>query len=201
MTLIPGIVRNRILYDELFLTKPPAANKWAVTFRDGSGGNLAWPEPDSARKMEQLLDVPPGVLNDRHAYKVHGQLMASGLSFDETENLMSRVSIDAIRTDPETFFRKAFKQMVYFWRCVAGSPPFGGGSDKDYLGQKLGAFPFSLTLDHFSPVICPVIHSGGINLFSFIALLAAVRLLTGGKRRWMGIVVTATFCYFCLRTG
>jgi hypothetical protein len=198
--LFPCLLRNKMLYDKFFLTKLPALNKWAVTFREGSGGDLPWPESASARQMENQLNVPPGVLNDLHSAMVHQRLLDSGLSYDEAEDLMARVCFDAIRAQPGKFSWRAFKRVGNYWRCVSGSPPFAGDLS-GHQGQRTWRIPGFSTVSEWASTHMPSRSLWWNQIFSLLALLAAARLAIGQRHRMKGIVLVAAFSYFCILTG
>lgn len=201
VVLLPCLARNQWLYGQLFLTRLPAVNRWAVAFRDGSGGDLSWPDSPAARRMETLLQTGPGLLQDRHGSLVQRDLIKAGLSADESEALMAQVSMDAIDQEPARFLWKAFKRIVNFWRCSSNSPPYGGSEPLNFQQQAVWQVPTLAVVGRFFSEHQVTQLLWWNQLFSLGSLMAVARLCWVPQTRWKGLVLLATFGYFCTLTG
>jgi len=201
VVLLPCLARNQWLYGQLFLTRLPAVNRWAVAFRDGSGGDLPWPDSPAARRMEAILQTGPGMLQDRHGSLVQRDLITAGLAADESEALMAQVSMDAINQEPASFLWKAFKRIVNFWRCSSNSPPYGGSEPPDFQQQAIWQLPTLAGIGRFFSEHQVTGFLWWNQLFSLATFAAAVRLCWVPHERWKGLVLLATMGYFCTLTG
>ena len=201
LVLLPCFVRNQSMYGRPFLTKLPAVNRWAVAFRDGSGGDLPWPESSAAKRMESLLQVPAGVLQDRHGSLVQQDLLAVGQTVEQSETLMAQVSMDAIYQHPSPFLWKAFKRVINFWRCTSNTPPYGGSERPDFQQQAVWRISILEPLGEFFYEHLPSQSLWWTQLFSLFSWLAVFRLCWLPRHRWQGVVLLATFGYFCTLTG
>jgi len=195
------VARNRAIHGEWFLTQLPAANKWAVAFRSGSGGDLPWPTSPAAKELEQRLGT--GQWNDEEPYPVRDRLMASGMPVDDAEELMSRISLDAIAAHPRWFAWKAFKRIVNFWRCSPSHRLSGIRQPEAdaWLGQRAWRWkPMAEWADQL--LLWSFTRDYHCNQWMSAATFAVAIVLTWSPAtRWTGLCLLGTGAYFCLLTG
>jgi hypothetical protein len=151
--------------------------------------------------METLLDVPPGVLNQCHPYVLRDKLVAAGLTLVEAEELMSRVSWEAIKAQPRQFAWKATKRIGNFWRCVSDLPLGDVGDEPEYQDQRAWTIPRLSDAGEYLLGWTPTQSLWWCQVFSGVAWLAAVKLLLTPQHRWKGMVLLMTYSYFCILTG
>ncbi|MFK8113017.1 MAG: glycosyltransferase family 39 protein [Rubripirellula sp.] len=134
IVISPWLMRNQSLFGKPFLTEFVGRNIWIVTFQDGSGTGLELPESDAANRLRNRLSNV-GVENWRNTWSVSKGLVASGLNDPQADQLMKRVSLDALEANRNPFAYKAFRRVVNFWRCAATDLPVQGGADDVLYGQ------------------------------------------------------------------
>lgn len=194
----PWLVRNQILFDKPFLTEFVGRNLWVVTFQNDSGAGFELPETDSGRKLKQRLDRVDLDANRDATWAVSGALTASGLNDAQTDQLMKRVAIDAIRRDPSRFGMKAMIRIVNFWRTRATELPLPS-EQGDFMGQAVWRLDV--------PVVQWLIeHRAGnvlwLNNMILIAVTAASALLIAhGSSRTSGLWMAMMLMYFAIITG
>ncbi len=132
----PWLLRNDHLFGKPFLTEFLGRNVWIVAFQDGSGSGLSLPESDAGKQLEQRLQRVGAEDQWQATWAVSNALVQSGLSDPDADRLMKRVAIDAIQGDPSTFFYKAFRRTVNYWRCAATDLPRQGSESGPYYGQS-----------------------------------------------------------------
>ena len=201
LVLLPCFIRNKVIYDQFFLTKLSAINKWDVSFHGGSCANLPWPETPAARQLTELLGSTSNQLDTRHSNTVLKRLREKGLEADEAHTLMTRVCHDAIQRHPGKFFWKAFKRTVNYWRCIAGWPPYSNDPSPTLMDQYV--WRWDLIADPYRSVLqrAPATSLWWNQLFSLAVWLSVVRLMWRRETRLGGIAFALTFLYFCTVTG
>ncbi len=117
--LAPWYARNWVRFEELFLARLPTVNKWQVCFQGGSAARLPIPDTPAGRRLLDLIGTPEGDVRHRYCRAAIEALAAKGLSPEETDQLVTRACLDAIREHPVAFAWPAFKRFVNFWRTEA----------------------------------------------------------------------------------
>jgi hypothetical protein len=202
--IAPWLARNHYLFGKAFVTEFVGRNVWIVTFQDGSGAGLSFPDTEASRKLQWRLSNVGATENWRHTWTVSNGLVASGLSDAQADQLMKRVALDAIAANPEPFAWKAFRRCVNFWRCAAtdlpeqgrGGQGRGEGIDRGQRTWQIDVPPIDWALDHrlSQSVLANTILTG---LLALATLLLICRRLT----RPYGIWIALLLGYFSVVTG
>lgn len=139
LLLSPWLVRNQRLFGNPFVTEFVGRNLWIVTFQDGSGAGLEFAGTNASDQLSKRLDRV-GITEDRDlTWTVAGGLVRSGLDDAQSDRLMKRVAIDAIKENQTPFARKAFRRIINFWRTRATELPEQSASGQ-FFGQSVWQF-------------------------------------------------------------
>lgn len=194
----PWIARNQVQFGKPFVTEFVGRNLWIVTFQDDVDGAFDLPDTSNARTLAQRLDRV-AVLDNRDAtWNVSAGLRRSGLDDAQTDQLMKRVAVDAIRTDPVQFLKHAFNRSVNFWRTRATDLP--ELSDDDALKNQ---FLWGARL----PIVdrwIEVRASNSLWLNNILLATTTVSMLVliwNRPSRWAGVWLAMVLGYFAVVTG
>ena len=195
----PWINRNQQLFGHPFLTEFLGRNIWIVTFQDGSGAGLDFPESEAGLELSERL--PDEVKSEkwRSTWTISRSLVASGLSDPAADRLMRRVSFDAIKNAPGIFAYKAIRRTANFWRCAVTDLPEQGKIGAEYMGMRSWSWqakPVAWLIDH------RLSRSVAFNTLITTLLGVAVMILIWNRdTRRFGIWVAMIFGYFAVVTG
>ena len=128
LCLCPWLARNHAIFGKAMMTEFVGRNIWIVTFQDGSGAGLDFPETDhAAAMMDQLGEETWSDLQTdqrwRDTWNVSKALTGSGMDDAATDRLMKAVAFDAIGESPQAFGKKTCRRLVNFWRTRATELP------------------------------------------------------------------------------
>lgn len=208
----PWLARNQILFGKVMLTEFVGRNIWIVTFQDGSGAGLDFPDSSAATEMKTRLgDQQWQRLRAdqtwRHTWTVSKALTAAGMDDPATDRLMKRVAKDAIATSPGEFAKKTLRRLVNFWRTrateipaqVADLEPHRQLSQLQFAGEPIWGVKVA-------PVDTAIRYrwsnSLAGNTFLMLATAAATMLLiTRRSSRAVGLWLGAILGYFAAVTA
>ncbi len=194
----PWIARSVSIFGEPFLTEFVGRNIWVVTFQDGSGAGLDLPQTEAGEQLKRRLDRVGAADEWQWTWTVSHALIRSGLNDAQTDQLMKRVSLDAIQSNRETFSAKAIRRTINFWRTAATELPDQGAAG-NYLRQVIWKYKI--------PILERAIQyrlSRSVLLNTLIAGLIAASclvLLINSPSRPYGLWVVLILAYFSLVTG
>ncbi len=195
----PWVIRNSILFDEMFVTQFVGRNIWVVTFQDGSGAGLEVPDTEAGRELQRRIDrVAVGDEDWILTWTVSHGLIRSGMNDSQADQLMQRVSLDAIGSNQSVVAYKTFRRTCNFWRAAATELP-AQGIEGSYRGQKLWKYSI--------PVIDAVLRyrlsqSVWLNTLVTVLILAAcVLLIFNRPSRPYAVWLLLILGYFCVITG
>jgi hypothetical protein len=86
VVVIPWFVRNQIVFGEPFLTEFFGRNLWIVTFQDGAGAGLSYPDTDAGAELLQKTAAQQFDLELQHTWTVSNRLTSSGMADDLSES-------------------------------------------------------------------------------------------------------------------
>ncbi len=203
IVIAPWYARNWVVYDELFLTRLPAVNKWEVCFQDSSGGNLPLPQTDGAKRLLSIVQPEGGDLKDRYCYSIVRRLEAGGLSTEEVDALVTDVCWSGIREYPVRFFWSAFKRFGNFWRCTLNPFPSYGDLSVFYDGQ------FHWSNESIAELLKPVFNNTAsrflrLNELAFLVMgFSLLCMLLERRTLWRlcGFSIGLIFAYFAAVTA
>lgn len=206
----PWLMRNQLLFGKPFLTEFVGRNIWIVTFQDGSGAGLDLPETKSAEHLKRRL-ANVGVAGEeswRHTWTVSNGLVASGLSDPQADQLMKRVSLEAVPQNQELAGYKALRRVCNFWRCAATDLP-AQSVEHHAMGPQTMR-PQTLGQQIWLRVAPPIdtaieyrwSQSVMLNTVLLFAMgLAALILLINKPTRPYGFWIIGILAYFAVVTG
>jgi len=196
--IAPWLARNYRMFGEPFLTEFVGRNLWIVTFQDGSGAGLDFPDSTSAAELRERIERLEAD-QWRATWPVSRALVASGLTDPQADRLMKQVAIEAINNDPWPFAYQTIRRTVNFWRCAVTDLPVLGAHDGDYRGQRHWSFSVPLVrwaIDHrlgqhvwFNTLVTTFIV-GSVIVLSVVPSTRASGV-------WIGLILG----YFCTVTG
>lgn len=194
----PWIARNQIQFGKPFLTEFAGRNLWIVTFQDDVDGAFDLPETPDARTLAQRLDRV-GMLDGRDAtWNVSAGLKRSGLDDAKADQLMKRVAVDAIQTDPVKFLKYAFVRSVNFWRTRATDLP--QVTDGDVLKNQFRWGTRLPIVDRW--IDARASNSLWLNNLLLASTAASVLVLIWNRpSRWAGVWLAMVLGYFAVVTG
>ena len=209
----PWLARNRALFGRAMLTEFVGRNVWIVTFQDGSGAGLGWPQSDAGDRLARQLDGPvwDGMIADgswRHTWTVSRALTAAGLDDPTADRLMKQVAVDAIAEAPVVFARKAGRRWVNFWRTRATDLPPQAADlsprQRAAMAAKWGEDPFA-GREVWGVKVAPIDTAlrvrwsnwlTGNTLLMFVTVAAVMLLLGYRDSRAAGLWLAAILGYF-----
>lgn len=194
----PWVARNQVQFGKPFVTEFVGRNLWIVTFQNDVDGAFDWPDTPDARSLAQRLDRV-GVLEGRDAtWNVSAGLKRSGLDDAQTDQLMKRVAVDAIRTDPVQFLKYAFVRSVNFWRTRATDLP--ERSKGEALKNQFSWQTDLPIVDRWIDIRAS--NSLSLNNVLLATTVASVLLLIWNRpSRWAGVWLSMVLGYFAVVTG
>ena len=199
VVVMPWFVRNQIVFGEPFLTEFLGRNLWIVTFQDGSGAGLSYPNTDAGRKLLQNTAIHQFDPELQHTWTVSDQLTSSGMADDDVDRMMKRVCMDAIRADAGRFTLSAARRLINFWRCVPDPYPYLNAAD---TGPPAGQIAWgSHTLTKWETQWHQHVLQQYLYWNEFVAacVIAATLLMIADRQvRWFGV---ALLIFFAMISG
>jgi hypothetical protein len=216
LCLTPWLARNHDLFGKAMLTEFVGRNIWIVTFQDGSGAGLAFPDTAAGDELkEQLGPADWRSLQQesswRHTWTMSHALTDSGLTDPAADRLMKQVALDAIAASPQPVAKKTARRFVNFWRTRATELPqqfadlnnaqvdAGQVAKKLYAGQAIWGRPIepleTARRYRFSNWLT------GNTLTMLLTAIAVLRLILFRQTRATGIWLGGILFYFAAVTA
>lgn len=194
----PWVARNQLMFGKPFVTEFVGRNLWIVTFQNEVDGAFDFPATPDAGMLSQRLDRV-GMSQDRDVtWAVSEGLTRSGLDDAQTDQMMKRVAVDAIRTDPLRFIKYGLIRCVNFWRTRATDLPTvserGDLKNQFRWGNRIPMM--DRWIEHRAS------NSLMINdILMATTVISLLVLIWNRTSRWAGIWLTLVLGYFCVVTG
>ena len=205
----PWIWRNYSMFGKPFLTEFSGRNIWIVTFQDGSGAGLELPSTDDSKELQMRLskshDSGDWANADwRHTWTVSKALVESGLDDAQADQLMKRVSLQAMSQDPSGVGYKTLRRMVNFWRCPSTLLPTADPEHsgfEDYPETWIRTFPALTQGYEFAYRNRLSLSIAANTILLAIISVAVVVLIFRYESRPFGVWIALILFYFCSITG
>ena len=205
LLLAPWIVRNQLIFGELFLAKNLPRTRWNVCFQGGSAPRLPIPQDEAGRQLVDALDLPRDAISGRHVSFVEKRLREAGLSQEEINGLLKAVCNRAIRENPGRFAYFAFKRFVNYWRCSVDDYPFFAQRTIDQVPADSPDYPADQVRwrwDRLASISEPVLARVPFRslrfteFISFATFVSLLLMLRERRTRFAAVGFGLTFLYF-----
>ncbi len=199
LMIAPWLARNHYLFDKVFVTEFVGRNVWIVTFQDGSGAGLAFPDTEASQKLQWRLSNVGATDNWRHTWtrlqrpgRFRAQQRASRPVDAASRDRRHRRQSGTVRLESLSPLRE-------FLACAATDLPEQGRGEGNYRGQRpwqVDVPAIDWAIDHrlSQSVLANTILTG---LIALATLLLICRWLT----RPYGIWIALMLGYFSVVTG
>ena len=212
-SLTPWLERNRAMFGKRMLTEFVGRNIWIVTFQDGSGAGLDFPDTSNGRQLRQQIgghqwDRLQQDASWRMTWTISRALTGSGLDDAAGDRLMKSVALDAIGQKPFVFAGQACRRAINFWRTRATELPVQA-ADLKTQDRQIQPDLFAKQ-DHWGVKVAPVDTAirlrwsnwlTGNTLLMLVTLSATMLLIWSRSSRAIGLWLGGILCYFCLVTA
>lgn len=204
--LVPWSVRNWLLFDEYFLTRLPAVNKWQVCFQGGAAPKLPLPMNPAGLRIANVIPI---VVEDsevgRYSYAVVAALADSGLSQREIDKVVTEACVAAITEHPQRFLWFTLKRFVNFWRCCVQDYPFYSRFTNTETRADISAMSWrnDRVADRVESVLRKPLsrHLRWNELITVLTIFGVLLLSSSSRTRWFGISLGLLFLYFAAVTA
>jgi 4-amino-4-deoxy-L-arabinose transferase-like glycosyltransferase len=196
VVVLPWVVRNYALSEEIFLTKFLGRNLWLAAI-ELEGAKLPLPASPEAERLRLAMS---DTAEHTNSWALHGSLVRSGLSEGRADDLLKTVAVQAIREHPLEFAFSALRNFAIYWFTIKEAFPWyprhRPWSVEAYLGQREWHNDF-LT----APVEKPLRffyryskwHSGVVSALAF---MGAIALALRRRTRPQGLLLLLSMLYF-----
>ncbi|OYP30336.1 ArnT family glycosyltransferase [Rhodopirellula sp. MGV] len=218
VTLSPWLMRNKEMFDKAMMTEFVGRNIWIVTFQDGSGAHLAFPQTVAAERLKDAMGSErwQALQSEqlwRETWTVSNALDASGIDDAEIDRLMKRVAFDAIAESPVVYGRQTIRRWVNFWRTRATELPVQAADLEIPPGSLEKQLPDGR---HFAgqvvwgmqvPLIDTAVRYRASNslaantLLMLLTGIATMLLVVRPATRASGVWIALVLSYFCTVTA
>ncbi len=135
--LAPCYARNYYLFGKWKLVTFQGRELWTATFSPYPGAGIEIPQVGAGAELRARLQNATAEINLRHNWGVSSFLQRSGMSDADIDQLMSDVSLQAIRQNPFEVAKAFLTRTLTYWYCWNWPPPRAEHTPSD-LANQLG---------------------------------------------------------------